>query len=187
MIDSIVAADLWFENLMLALRTPIMLDIMRTITFLGDAFPIVVITAIVSIYFAVSGKSHWPYLAGLGLTLSGAIVSSSLLKMLVVRARPDGLIPSIVETASSFPSRHAVAAVALYGFLAFSLSRIYPAHSKKLSAGATILIFSIGMSRLYLGVHFPTDVLAGFALGGTWLLLGIWAVRKLQLSRYFNL
>lgn len=180
MIDLIIAIDLWFENLMLAARTPALLQLFNAITPLGDAVFVVLVALIAGAYFAFSTKPLRPYLAGLTVSLAGAIASASALKLLVARARPSGLIPSIVESSYSFPSRHAVAAVALYGFIAFFLARQYPEHARKIAATATILILSIGFSRLYLGVHFPSDVIAGFALGGIWLCIGIWMVRKLQ-------
>lgn len=183
MISSIIAIDVWFENLMLAVRTPVLLQIFDAITFFGNTTTVLGVTLIVGVYFAFLSRALRPYLAGLVVSLGGALSCASALKILVARARPDGLIPSIIETSYSFPSRHAVAAVALYGFIAFFLARQYPEHARKIAAIATVLILSIGFSRLYLGVHFPSDVIAGFALGGIWLYIGTWTVRKLQSAR----
>lgn len=180
MIDFILTIDLWFENLMLAARTPALLQVFGAITSLGDAITVVLITFTIGAYFALSSRQIRSYLVGFIVTLTGALSCAYVLKEVVARARPTGLIPSIIETSYSFPSRHAVIAVALYGFIAFFLARQYPEYARKIAAAATILIFSIGFSRLYLGVHFPSDVIAGFALGGLWLCIGIWTVRKLQ-------
>jgi len=183
MIDLIIAADLWFENLMLAIRTPALLQAFDAVTSLGDAPMVAFVALITGAYFIFSSRALRPYFAGVAVSLVGALSCASALKVLIARARPDGLIPVIIETSYSFPSRHAVAAVALYGFIAFFLAREYPEHARKIAAAATVLILSIGFSRLYLGVHFPSDVIAGFALGGAWLLIGIWIVRKLQSAK----
>lgn len=180
MIDLVTALDLWFENLMLAVRTPALLQAFDAVTSLGGAAAVALVALGAGAYFAFSSRPLRPYLAGLIVALGGALSCASALKMLIARARPDGLIPSMIETSYSFPSRHAVVAVALYGFIAVFLAREYPEHARKIAAAATILILSIGFSRLYLGVHFPSDIIAGFALGGIWLLIGIWTVRKLS-------
>lgn len=185
MIDIVITLDLWFENLMLAVRTPVLLQAFGMVTPLGDAVVVVFVTLVAGAYFTFSAMPLRPYLAGLIVSLAGALSCASALKMLIARARPDGLIPSMIETSYSFPSRHAVVAVALYGFIAVFLAREYPEHARKIAAAATILILSIGFSRLYLGVHFPSDVIAGFALGGIWLLIGIWTVRKLSPTKNF--
>ncbi len=186
MIDAIIAFDLWFENLMLATRTPVLLDVMRAVTFFGNTTTVIAIAVILSAYLVISRKSHWPYLAGIALALLGAFLSGSFLKTLVARARPDEFMRAVTETTFSFPSGHAIASVVLYGFIAFIFSRRYPEYRKAALVAAGITIVLIGFSRLYLGVHFPTDVLAGYLLGGAWLMLGVGAVRKIQSSRYFS-
>ncbi len=180
MITLISSFDLWFENLMLSLRTPVFLDVSGAITFLGNAPTVIGITGLVGAYLVFSRKRV--YALGLATTLLGAVASTYVLKEIVARPRPSALVTSIVETGFSFPSWHAVASVALYGFLAYVLARFYPNHRKAIFVAASVIIVSIGMSRLYLGVHFPSDVLAGYALGGLWLTLGIRIVRKLQVS-----
>ncbi|MFA5996697.1 MAG: phosphatase PAP2 family protein [Candidatus Paceibacterota bacterium] len=180
MISSIIAIDVWFENLMLAARTPALLQTFDVITFFGNTTTVLGMALIVGAYLALSDKPLRAYLIGFIVTLLGALSCGYALKTLIARARPDGLIPSIIETTYSFPSGHAVAAMAFYGFIAFFLARHYREHTRKIVVVTALLILSIGFSRLYLGVHFPSDVIAGFALGGIWLFIGIWTVRTLQ-------
>jgi membrane-associated phospholipid phosphatase len=99
--------------------------------------------------------------------------SNYVMKALIARARPGGLLPSMLETSASFPSGHATLALALYGFLAYALCQLYPRHSWKIAVLAMLVILFVGASRLYLGVHFSSDVIAGYLLGGLWLLFGI--------------
>ena len=172
MLDLIAAADLWFENVMLAARTPFLLHIFSWITSLGDTIVVIGITGIVMICLLLF-KNMKAYAAGLVAAVIGAGGTGYALKMIVGRARPSGLIPAATEASLSFPSMHATLAVALYGFLAYVLAKRYPRHAAAITILAVLGIFAIGFSRLYLGVHFPTDVLAGFVLGGVWLLAGI--------------
>lgn len=170
--SAVGAADLWFENLLLAARTAPLLRIFGWITLLGDAVVVIGIAALAGIAILFY-KIDRAYLAGLATTLIGAAGSGYVMKALVARARPGGLIPSTIETSYSFPSGHATLALALYGFMAYMLCRLYPKHAGKIVTLATLVILAVGVSRLYLGVHFPSDVIAGYLLGGLWLLFGI--------------
>lgn len=97
-----------------------------------------------------------------------------LIKSIVMRFRPD-MMPLIAETGYSFPSGHSVTAVCFYGYLAF----LYWAYGKSPVMrrvgiiGAVLMILGIGISRIYLGVHFPTDVIGGYIGGLMWLSLSV--------------
>ncbi|MFH1704466.1 MAG: phosphatase PAP2 family protein [Patescibacteria group bacterium] len=172
MLNAIISADIWFENALLSVRTPFLLHLFNWVTLLGDTIFIVSITGIV-IIFLLFYKYNKAYAIGLVATVVGARGTSYIMKILIERARPDGLIPAITETSSSFPSGHATLAMALYGFLTYLFCKRYPKNSVIITAIAMLAIIAIGFSRLYLGVHFPSDVLAGYLLGGIWLLIGI--------------
>jgi len=89
------------------------------------------------------------------------------LKALFHRARPEATFASL---GYSFPSGHAFAAVTLYGMLAYWLmQRAEPSHRIWIGSGAALLILLIGFSRVFLGVHYLSDVAAGFAAGLPWL------------------
>lgn len=170
--SAVLAADLWFENLLLAARTAPLLGIFGLVTFLGDAVVAISIAGLAAAAILFY-KLDRAYLAGLASTLIGAAASSYFLKAIVARSRPGGLIPSTLETSYSFPSGHATLALALYGFMAYMLCQLYPKHAGKIIAVTATVVLAVGASRLYLGVHFPSDVIAGYLLGGLWLLLGI--------------
>ncbi|MDT8903429.1 phosphatase PAP2 family protein [Anaeroselena agilis] len=110
--------------------------------------------------------------ATLAVCLVGASALNWLLKSLFERARPD-LFKVISATGYSFPSGHAMVSLCFYGMAAYLLCR----HIRGLQAQivvyslAAVLVSAIGFSRIYLGVHYPSDVLGGYFAGGTWLIL----------------
>lgn len=114
----------------------------------------------------------------------GAGLLNQLLKFLFQRPRPT--IEHLVEQGGySFPSGHSMGSMILYGALVFLIVQLSRKRITKwiALACAAILVFLIGFSRIYLGVHFPSDVIGGYSLGAAWLtgcisLYGIWEVRQ---------
>ena len=115
----------------------------------------------------------------------GGILLSTLLKEAFARPRPD-VVPheSVVYTAS-FPSGHSMMSAVTYLTLGALLARVQPRRRVKayLLLLAVLLTFLVGVSRVYLGVHWPTDVLAGWTAGAVWALLCWATARWLQLRR----
>ncbi|RFU66414.1 PAP2 family protein [Peribacillus saganii] len=144
--------------------------LMKAITFLGsyDWIMIAVITAcsLLVIYKKVSYAVYLALSSGLG------AIFNKMLKRVFQRERPD-IFPLIREHGFSFPSGHSMGAIVLYGTLAIIVIKIVKMRSYKVvaGAGAFFLIFMVGLSRIYLGVHYPSDVVAGFAAGAAWLIL----------------
>lgn len=98
-----------------------------------------------------------------------------ILKVWYERPRPD-ISQLVTATGYSFPSGHAMNAVAFLGFIAYitiTEHRLQLYQKLLLIVIACFLIFSISISRIYLGVHYPSDILAGWAAGGSWLILCI--------------
>jgi undecaprenyl-diphosphatase len=106
------------------------------------------------------------------------------LKQVVRRARPD-LWPRLLEPGSyAFPSGHALFSATFFPLMAFTLARRFPRAAPALWALGLLLPLYIGFGRMYLGVHWPSDVLAGWALGALQSGLGIaWLGRKGYPSR----
>ncbi|OKH41856.1 phosphoesterase [Calothrix sp. HK-06] len=99
----------------------------------------------------------------------GGIGLNCLLKLLFARSRPL-LWDRIVEVGHySFPSGHSMVSMIVYGYISYTLAKQYPQYRNQISALAVAFIMAIGFSRLYLGVHWLTDVTAGYAAGLVWL------------------
>ena len=156
-------------------------ETMRDITGLGSVFTIVFLTGAVAAYLALSGKLRiGAFVVG---AVGGGVVVSTVLKLFYHRPRPD-LVPHGMEVfTASFPSGHAMMSAIAYLTLATLLARIDPRRRVKalvlfLGVSMTVLV---GVSRVYLGVHWPSDVLAGWCVGAAWAAL-CWFV-ALQLQR----
>ena len=155
-----------------AVRDWFWVNIFLWITALGNEVAIISLTLTASVILWLYKKraaavSLWIAVLGAGLfTLVG--------KTFLLHARPGGFIPVYLEDSSSFPSGHAALAMALYGFLvSFLLQDVFK--KKILKAGVFLLgaalILAIGFSRLYLGLHYPSDILGGYVIGLFWLFI----------------
>lgn len=115
-------------------------------------------------------KRRWSHISALAICLAGAGLLSFLLKNTFQRLRPDTFF-LVTETSFSFPSGHALATMCFYGMLAFFIMRETSSWPLRLWVATLTLFLSlaIGISRIYLGVHYPTDVVAGYAVGFMWL------------------
>lgn len=141
----------------------------RAITFLGSGWLLIPLALL-----AIAGLAggHRPRSAAfLFVAVGGAIALSNAVKALVARPRPAGA--HLVHVASSsWPSGHATTACATWGALALvGASILRPGVRRRLVAGAATLVAAVACSRVLLGVHFPTDVIAGVVLAGLWVLV----------------
>ena len=154
------------------LRTDMLTPFMKIVTFLGNGGWFWILCAVVLL--AVPKTRKTGYAAVLSL-IFGVIVTNLLLKNIVARPRPfaeiGALIPLIAKpTDFSFPSGHTTASFAV----ALVMLRMLP---KKIGIPAVVLAALVAFSRLYLGVHYPTDVLAGFVVALVGSSLAVWGVR----------
>lgn len=172
------------ESLLLALRTGDPADpigprwfetSVMDISALGG-FAVLALVTLLAIGYLLAVKRWGSALLLLVATLGGTVISESL-KMGFNRPRPD-LVAHIVETTSmSFPSGHAMLSAVTYLTLGALIARAQEQRRLRgyVLGAAILLTLLIGASRVYLGVHWPTDVLAGWCLGAAWALL-CWAV-----------
>ncbi len=101
-----------------------------------------------------------------------------LLKNIFARERP-GILPLVIETGFSFPSAHSMVSIAYYGFLIYLINLKFSSKKKYVAIGLIgLLIILIGTSRIYLGVHYATDVLGGFLIGFIYLICIIYIYNK---------
>jgi undecaprenyl-diphosphatase len=106
----------------------------------------------------------------MGIVLFGAIALNAALKALIARPRPDLFEPATQVFTNSFPSAHAMVSAALVTIVARDLIAAQDklATARFIAACAALIVVLIGLSRIHLGVHWPSDVLAGWALGFAW-------------------
>lgn len=143
----------------------------RDITALGGTAVLVLITALTVLYLVMAGK--WQIALFVLAAVSGGQFVSTLLKLGIDRPRPE-LVPHLMrETSLSFPSGHAMMSAVTYLALGSLLARISPLRRLKVFflTVAVLLTLMIGVSRVYLGVHWPSDVLAGWCAGFAWALI----------------
>lgn len=150
-------------------------EVMRDITALGG-LTVLAATALAVIGFLIlTRKRHFALMIALSVSLGMGL--SSLLKQAFARARPDLVAHATEVYTHSFPSGHAMLSAVVYLTLGALLarSRSEPAVKVYLLSVAVLLTLAVGVSRVYLGVHWPSDVLAGWAIGAAWA-LGCWLV-----------
>lgn len=152
----------------------------RDATALGGVGALTLFTAIVAGYLWIDGRTRM-MLFLMATSVSGVIVSSAL-KHLFSRPRPH-IVPHLsIVSSSSFPSGHSMMSAVVYLTLGSLLAAAIPRKALKayVMAIAILLTILVGVSRVYLGVHYPTDVLAGWMAGLVWALLCWLTARWLQ-------
>ena len=178
--------------IMLALRSPVDPSIpigprwfntaMLDITAVGGTAVISAIATFVAGYLAVTRKIGLALFVVLA--VSGGAILSTLLKSFFNRPRPD-LVARLVDVNSvSFPSGHAMNSAVIYLTLGVLLANTHtePAVRIYILSVAIILTLMIGFSRVYLGVHWPSDVFAGWTIGASWALLCAEFARRLKIA-----
>jgi undecaprenyl-diphosphatase len=184
------SAPAFDEWLIIALRTPGDLadpigpgwveEMMRDFSAMGSTGVLTLMVLAIAGFLAMTRKTH----AGLFVlaSVAGGVLISQTMKWAYARPRPD-LVPHSAEVfTTSFPSGHSMMSAVVYLTLGALLARTQADRAAKVYvlAVAVLLTALVGASRVYLGVHWPTDVLAGWALGGLWALICLLVMQWLQ-------
>ena len=168
--------DSLIYNFIIKYRSPFLTTFFKIITFFASVEWFVVLIILILV-FNKERKLNVVMI----LYLIAIVIITLIMKNVFIRERPYELM-IIEETGYSFPSGHSSVSLAFYGFVAYLVYLSKYSKKKKIIISSLLLLLSflIGISRIYLGVHYPTDVLAGFMVGLIYLIIFIliYDVRK---------
>ena len=160
--------------------TPWAVRLFEAITFFGNPSTLGVIGLVTALVLAFHRR--WSLLLGWAFALIGAGELNVILKGIFRRLRPQLPDPWVTPSGWSFPSGHAMGSFVTYGFLAYLLTRVPRADFPRRTAVAVlaVLVLLIGFSRIYLGAHYLSDVIAGYAAAAVWLTFCILVTDRTQ-------
>ena len=164
---------LWFH----AHLTPALVSVLRSITEFGSSEWIAIVLSITVLFFVF--KRWWPSLLTLVVAVPGGMLLNELVKVLVHRHRPFENGWFVDWSGYSFASGHTIGATLLYGQLALFLIPVIKRRRGRvlLVSSASFVVVLVGFSRIALGAHYLTDVVAGMFFGAIWLTLCLVALR----------
>jgi undecaprenyl-diphosphatase len=179
----VTLVDVQIANWLHAHATPAVTRAMLFVTTWNSVAGVLVMSAVTGVVLWRRGQRHW--LLALVATVPCGDAVNVLMKLSFARARPSFINPIVTLDTFSFPSGHAASAALFYGFLACLLMRHAPRIQQRalIVAAAALMGVLVGFSRIYLGAHYLTDVVAGAAEGLAWLAICITAVSTLQRRR----
>ena len=185
--DPLIAVDIRIENLLYFLRSDPALHFFYVTTLLAESGVIIAAAVALTALLWFQRKRIW--VLTLWLTLIPAEAVTYVGKLIFHRGRPDVIMQAVSEDSFSFPSGHATSAAAFYGLLTYLLLRNFKSWKARFVTAVTAaaLIVMVDLSRLYLGVHYLSDVLAGNLVGFAALLLAIgateWLIAENKVTR----
>lgn len=176
--------DTAITNYVLTFRNPYLTSYFVAVTHIGDVYGYLAALIICISAFLMVFK-NWQFVLQLGIVMVLALSSNIILKKFINRSRPEIEHLVTVETLS-YPSGHAMTAMAFYGFLIYLFYRFRMPLFWKYSIILlfAFLIISIGISRIYLGVHFPSDIIGGFIAGFIWVVFCALIFNVFRVFRY---
>lgn len=174
---SLTLADEWILSLLFAVRSPFLFSLFSSITILGSAAVVIGIGVTAGLWLLATRR--YAFFASFGSAVAGATLTEYILKLLIERARPVGF-SALLPDSFSYPSGHATAALVLYGSLTYLLYLYVPQHRTLATSIGVCVIAGVGISRLYLGVHYPSNVLGGYLLATLWFFIGARVLHTLQ-------
>lgn len=183
--EKLIQVDLRIINLISQFQSPSINKLMLFITHLAKGPNIIIGVIVVSLIFIL--RRNWQYLSTLLISVVGAELFVWIIKNIIDRPRPPLVNALVYETSYSFPSGHTFAAISFYGLLVFFV--LHSERNKALKRISfiigLILVLWIGISRVYLGAHWPSDVFASFVAGIAWLTIIITSTKiKLKFNHF---
>jgi undecaprenyl-diphosphatase len=187
--EGIAVADRPVVQFLAAHRQPWLITVARVITDMGSPVGAAVTAVVVGVALAWIRRSWLPLLV-FALGAGGIGVINMTVKRLVSRSRPPLATAALGEQGFSFPSGHTVGTTVVWLLSAWMVSHwVIGPRAVRVAAWTTalLMIIAVGATRVYLGVHFPSDVLAGWALGAAWavtiaLVVNVWEQSRRTLT-----
>jgi undecaprenyl-diphosphatase len=160
--------DRTFGHFVQSFRSDMLTQVAINLTSLGSS-SVLLVFALLAYAAVLAGRDRVGFLH-LTLALLGAFLFPEALKGYFARERPDALLHLVPVRTLSFPSGHSFGAAACYATFAFFFARYVARRSIEIFCYvlAALIVGTIGLTRIYLGVHYPTDVLGGLSAGGAW-------------------
>ncbi len=149
--------------------------IMKMITTLGSS--IVIVAGLISVAVLIRDKKYFKIFVFANLL---AIILNNIIKLIVHRPRPSNTMTLAVETSYSFPSGHSMMSMVFYGLVIYYVRKFVKRKwiSNLLTVVLSLVILAVGITRIYLGVHYATDVLAAYVIGFVYLFVFIKILEK---------
>ena len=171
--ETLAIYDQQITDYVISYRTPSLTNYFIFVTQVGDFYGYLIVM-ISTVLLSMLVFKHWKYVVQITIVLLLSAVSNMILKRFIDRARP-GIEHLVSVETLSYPSGHAMSAMAFYGFLIYLCYRFKMNIFLKVGIIIVLilLILSIGISRIYLGVHFPSDIAGGFIAGFIWVIFCI--------------
>ncbi|MDO1514741.1 phosphatase PAP2 family protein [Maribacter confluentis] len=181
--ETLAMYDTQITDYIISYRTPALTKYFIFMTDVGDFHGYLIVLAIFLLLSLLVFR-RWKYVVQATLVLGLATVSNMMLKRFIDRARP-GIEHLVSVETLSYPSGHAMSAMAFYGFLMFLMYKfnIQKVAKVLLMFLLALIILSIGISRIYLGVHFPSDIAGGFIAGAIWVIFCVLVFDLIELFR----
>ncbi len=178
--DPITVMDLAWAKWLHAHGTPALTDVMLAVSTLHGMLSLTIATILLAMFLTWRRQRDW--LLGLLWALPGGMALNALLKSVFARARPHFIDPIVILTSYSFPSGHVAGSTLFYGFVAaWLISRTHSvARYISIVLSALLMVTLVALSRMYLGAHFFSDVLAAFFESLAWLGIGLVAIHVIS-------
>ncbi len=173
--------DLRVSQALQTFDSPALLAFMRAVSFIGNVWhPYALTTVTVIILFWLNFRSE---AVGLALSAGGSAILNGLIKIVIARPRPTADLVNVVRSlhTQSFPSGHVTFYVCYFGFLFFAAYAQLPrgSYARRITLALLALpVLLVGLSRVYLGAHWPSDALGAYLFSGLWLAFSLNMYRR---------
>lgn len=181
--DSLVGLDVQIATWLQGSGTPGLTAFLLVVSLLHTHAVVLGSALVLAVVLHRRGEAYWVRVTALA--IPGGLLLNALLKELVQRPRPVYEFPLVTLATSSFPSGHTAAATLLYGVWGAYLASHArsPAARAAIAAGAVALVALVGFSRMYLGAHYLTDVVAAAGIALLWLAFSLWSAHGAHAAR----